>query len=216
LAFLALVVGLPTSQARAEDDDTNAGAWSKFMQTLGLKRAPHADLDIDFTERSPLVVPPSRDLPTPIATGAAPAPDWPKDSNVKPRKHAKIKPAPAPAATTADGTVPAGPAQPPPPPYEKKTWYNPATWFNKEEYATFTSEPARDNLTDPPAGYRIPSPNEPYGIGPDKKAKPKTANATAAPAAAPASAPPAAPATAPAATQPATPPAAQPDSQTGK
>jgi hypothetical protein len=24
-------------------------------------------------------------------------------------------------------------------------------------------------LTDPPAGYRVPSPDQPYGIGPEKK-----------------------------------------------
>ena len=27
----------------------------------------------------------------------------------------------------------------------------------------------RGDLTDPPAGYRTPSPEQPYGIGPDKK-----------------------------------------------
>jgi hypothetical protein len=42
-------------------------------------------------------------------------------------------------------------------------------WFNKEEYAAFAGEPVRENLTDPPAGYRVPSPAQPYGISPDKK-----------------------------------------------
>src|SRR5208282_1514732 len=67
VAFVGLVVGLDTSTARASDDDTNASAWSKFMQTLGLKKGPAAEPDIDLTERSPLVVPPSRDLPPPVA-----------------------------------------------------------------------------------------------------------------------------------------------------
>jgi hypothetical protein len=214
VAFVGLVVGLDMSTARAADDDTNASAWSKFMQTLGLKKGPD-NSDIDVTERSPLVVPPSRDLPPPVADAAAPAPDWPKDPKVKPHKHHKANVVPAgPNGTTVQTA--------PPPPYVKKTWYNPATWFNSEEYATFTGEPARDSLTDPPTGYRTPSPDHPYGIGPEKKAKPNTATATpATAAAAPAAAPPATPPGAPqpetpAAAQPATPAATQPESQTGK
>jgi hypothetical protein len=41
-------------------------------------------------------------------------------------------------------------------------------WGNKEEYSTFTGEPARSNLTQPPPGYRTPSPNQPYGVGKQK------------------------------------------------
>ena len=41
-------------------------------------------------------------------------------------------------------------------------------WFDREEYANFTGEPVRRDLTDPPAGYRIPSPEQPYGINPNK------------------------------------------------
>ena len=213
VAFVSLVVGLDTSTARAADDDTNASAWSKFMQTLGLKKGPD-DPDIDLTERSPLVVPPSRDLPPPVADAAAPTPDWPKDPKVKPRKHHKANVVPP----AADGAATVQTA--PPPPYVKRTWYNPATWFNSEEYATFTGEPARDSLTDPPSGYRTPSPDHPYGIGPEKKAKPNTATATpaaAAPAATQPATPPGAPQpVTPAAAQPAAPVATQPESQTGK
>ena len=48
-------------------------------------------------------------------------------------------------------------------------------WFNQEEYANFPGEPVRQNLTDPPAGYRIPSPEQPYGISPEKKSGKKAA-----------------------------------------
>ncbi len=34
-------------------------------------------------------------------------------------------------------------------------------WMKKEEYATFTGEPTRANLTDPPVGYLTPSPDQP-------------------------------------------------------
>jgi hypothetical protein len=38
-------------------------------------------------------------------------------------------------------------------------------WAPKEEYIPFTGEPARTTLIEPPAGYRTPSPNQPYGVG---------------------------------------------------
>lgn len=34
-----------------------------------------------------------------------------------------------------------------------------------EETARFTGEPARTSLTEPPPGYRTPSPDQPYGLG---------------------------------------------------
>ena len=208
-ALAALVVCANTAAARAGDDDDSESFTSKFMRVLGLKNPGTTESSIEYGERSPLVVPPSRDLPPPVAAAAAPTPDWPQDPKVKPRKHRKANvPPAAPNGTTVQTA--------PPPPFEKKAWYNPATWFNQEEYATFTGEPARDSLTDPPTGYRTPSPDHPYGIGPDKKAKPKTANATAAPAGTQA-APPAAPQPeTPSAAQPVTPPATQPENQTGK
>lgn len=221
VVFIGLVVAVNASAAQAGDDGSadQASAWSKFMQTLGLKKPPDADEDIKYTERSPLVVPPTRDLPAPAA-GPASAADWPKDP--KHKKHAKAKPAPV--VTTATPMVN------PNPPFEKKTWYNPASWFNKEEYANFTGEPARVNLTDPPTGYRTPSPYQPYGIGPeDRKTKKKTAadgtpiqtgSQTATSAPAPAATQPAAPAAtqpaASAAPQPGAPTVLQPQSEAGK
>lgn len=159
--LLAFVASLGASPARAADDSSSdqASAWSKFMQTIGLKKPPDADDTIKYTERSPLVVPPTRDLAPPMAA-PAPTPDWPKDP-VKPRKRAKSEKPPEGAPVMNN----------PNPVVEKKSWYNPATWFSNEEYAPFTGEPPRAELTDPPAGYRTPSPNQPYGIGPDKKGK---------------------------------------------
>ena len=34
----------------------------------------------------------------------------------------------------------------------------------KEEQAKFTGEPPRTSLTEPPAGYQTPSPDQPYGL----------------------------------------------------
>jgi hypothetical protein len=172
----AALIGLAVtvnSAARAGDDDgteAQASAWSKFMQTLGLKKKPDAagaEAGIVYTERSPLVVPSNRDLPAPVASDGVPA-DWPSDQS-KQVKHVKAK----------LGLVPGTAVDTPNPPHEKKPWYNPAGWFDKEEYAKFAGEPGRQDLTDPPAGYRIPSPDQPYGIAPDKKAaKASVANPT--------------------------------------
>jgi hypothetical protein len=41
-------------------------------------------------------------------------------------------------------------------------------WAPKEEYTPFTGEPQRSSLTEPPRGYRTPSPNQPYGVGREK------------------------------------------------
>lgn len=38
----------------------------------------------------------------------------------------------------------------------------------KEESATFTNEPPRTSLTQPPSGYQTPSAAHPYGVAPDK------------------------------------------------
>lgn len=159
-ALIGLALSVNTA-ARAGDDgsEAQASAWSKFMHSLGLKKEPEAagsEAGIIYTERSPLVVPSTRDLPPPVADDAVPG-DWPKDSQSL--KRPKAKP----------GLVPDTAVETPNPPHEKKPWYNPAGWFDKEEYAKFAGEPVRQDLTDPPAGYRIPSPDQPYGINPDKK-----------------------------------------------
>ena len=41
-------------------------------------------------------------------------------------------------------------------------------WAPKEEYTPFTGEPQRSSLTEPPPGYRTPSPTQPYGVGKEK------------------------------------------------
>jgi hypothetical protein len=161
VALLGIAMGINASVASAQTyGSDNEGAWNKFMKSLGMNSAPSASGDLNYTERSPLVVPPTRDLPSPGSEVATPTPNWPKNSP-KPVKHAKAKDKPDILPDTA--------VQTPNPPFEKKPWYNPAGWFNIEEYATFAGEPIREQLTDPPAGYRVPSPEQPYGISPEKK-----------------------------------------------
>ena len=75
---------------------------------------------INYSERPPLVVPPSRNLPPPVAEASVPS-DWPKNSPNQ-VKRSKGK-----AAIIPDTAV-----QTPNPPYQKKPWYNPSGWFDKQ------------------------------------------------------------------------------------
>jgi hypothetical protein len=87
LALGAAALVFPAS-ARAADDDVSID--QKFMRSimegLGLKRDGEAT--INYRERSPLVLPPSRDLPPPERSDAIIAnnPAWPKDPDVARRK----------------------------------------------------------------------------------------------------------------------------------
>jgi hypothetical protein len=88
---LATVIALGAAGARAEDDGENVPLDTKllrqFMKDLGLQRDGQA---IDYHERAPLVVPPSRDLPPPRSEEevTAKTPAWPKDPDVTQRKQA--------------------------------------------------------------------------------------------------------------------------------
>jgi hypothetical protein len=159
-------VAFDASVLRAADNDVtiDENAWNRMLTRLGLRKPPGSEAEIDYTERSPLVVPRTRELPPPGTMSGAPAADWPVDAR-KPHKRTVNKP----------GVVPDTAVQTANPQWHKKPWYNPMGWFSREEYASFPGEPVRQNLTDPPAGYRIPSPEQPYGISPEKKSGKKVA-----------------------------------------
>jgi hypothetical protein len=88
---LALALALGAGSARAEDDDEenvplDTKLWRQFMKDIGLQR--DGERIIDYRERAPLVVPPSRDLPAPRSEDemTAKTAAWPKDPDVKRRK----------------------------------------------------------------------------------------------------------------------------------
>jgi hypothetical protein len=168
IALATSFVASDASLLRAADNNDvtiDENAWNRMLTRLGLRKPAGSESEIDYTERSPLVVPRTRDLQPPGTLSAAPTADWPIDAR-KPRKRTVNKPGVVP--DTAVQT--ANPQQ-----WRKKPWYNPMGWFSKEEYASFPGEPVRQNLTEPPAGYRIPSADQPYGISPDKKPGKKVA-----------------------------------------
>jgi hypothetical protein len=195
-AFAALCVCACTAVARAGDDDANntqtsgGSIYDKMLNVIGLS----GQGTIQYGERSPLVVPPTRDLPPPGANAPPVVPNWPKDPDMERSKKAKVKEKPGPhpdwviensrplrpdelrnPGAVAGGTAPASasgglsPADYPEQIERSKKSIFSFDWFKKEQYATFTGEPARTSLTDPPVGYQTPSPDQPYGISPDKK-----------------------------------------------
>src|ERR1700745_2625879 len=89
---LALALAWSAGSARAEDakhDETcplDTKLFRQFMKDLGLSRS--GDGLIEYRERAPLVVPPTRELPPPRdeAEVAAKTPAWPKDPDVARRQ----------------------------------------------------------------------------------------------------------------------------------
>jgi hypothetical protein len=194
-ALAVLCVCAYTAMARAGDDDPNAtqssggSIYDKMLDVVGLG----GQGTIQYSERSPLVVPPTRDLPPPGANAPPVVPNWPKDPDMERSKQTKVKEKSGPNPNwviensrplrpdelrNPAGTTPANPTTP-------NTELSPADYpdqierskksifsfdvFKKEQYATFTGEPTRGSLTDPPVGYQTPSPDQPYGIGPEKR-----------------------------------------------
>lgn len=72
-----------------EDVPLDTKILRQFMKDWGLRRDGESDVGIDYRERAPLVVPPSRNLPKPQnEAAAANSPAWPIDPDVKRRKEA--------------------------------------------------------------------------------------------------------------------------------
>jgi hypothetical protein len=205
-ALAGLLAGTNLSVARAADDsgadDTFLG---KFMEKLGLSAPPDRTADINYSERPPLVVPPTRDLPPPQTTDAARRnAAWPIDQDEQRRRQAAAKRKQetrtftwedlsrqlspnelrAGATSAKDQALRRNGDQV----EDNERQYKPSelgytggvlgtmhdffTGNNKDEKVPFEAEPPRASLTDPPSGYRSPSPAQPYGLTADTK-KPK-------------------------------------------
>ncbi|HXX06958.1 MAG TPA: hypothetical protein VEJ43_02670 [Pseudolabrys sp.] len=84
IGIVALAGSVPVRAA--EDGSIDQQIYNGIMEGLGFKKdgAP----TINYQERAPLVIPPSRDLPAPEKTGAITAnnPSWPKDPDIERRK----------------------------------------------------------------------------------------------------------------------------------
>jgi hypothetical protein len=192
--LLASLCVLAVPAAAQEDEEPNT--LQKLLGAAGVLELPKAP--IDYEERSPLVVPPSSELPPPSNVGDASKlnPEWPNDPDwnqvrqktakrriseeerrgnfypdggfvkvedmsrvnpVRPKKN----PDPTGGYTTAGEEAKNGTER-----------YSPSQLgflgWGKKDSTTFKGEPDRALLTDPPPGYRVPSPNAPYGVVEEK------------------------------------------------
>jgi hypothetical protein len=204
----AAVITGGSSQTAWANDDTD-GEEPTLLDTqilryvlkgLGLQRE---EKQIQYRERSPLVLPANKQLPSPeTVKPASKTAGWPDDPGVKRAKQQKeterkrmpyvegvddrpLLPSQYGKSSAGRGDDPtilpgsgksAEEAEKPSSQQElgtksifSKIWGN-----NSEEYQPFAGEPPRANLIEPPAGYRTPSPSQPYGVGKEKWVAPKT------------------------------------------
>jgi len=198
LSLLAVAVLAPGA-ARAQEEESSS-VWDSITGLVKGLRFGSPDQDIDYRERSPLVVPPTRALPPPQKSGTGRAANWPVDPDLKRKQEAAerrkrgegrfdydtfIAPE-TPSQLNAPG--PGAPKTPPGPGSSggdmtaalPPSQLNSPGFFGRmfgggsdQKTATFTQERPRKSLTDPPVGYQTPSPDQPYGITPPP---PKPAN----------------------------------------
>ncbi|HVG51364.1 MAG TPA: hypothetical protein VM867_07020 [Xanthobacteraceae bacterium] len=87
-ALFGSMLGLTPANAADDYEDTfDTNFMKSILSGLGLRESNEPG--IAYHERSPLVVPPTRDLPPPQSTGAAANPAWPKDPDVNRRRETK-------------------------------------------------------------------------------------------------------------------------------
>jgi hypothetical protein len=198
----AVIAGGSTQTAWAADDDDEEQTLidtqiiRHIMKGLGFQRD---EKQIQYRERSPLVLPQANQLPQPeTVKPASKTAGWPDDPDVKRAKKAKETEKNRKAYVEGVDDRPLLPSQygktsasrsDAPTILSSKTAEEsekPSTnqelgaksifskvWGNKDEVQPFTGEPPRANLIEPPRGYRTPSPNQPFGVGQEKWVAPK-------------------------------------------
>jgi hypothetical protein len=192
MSAILLVLGFGVTAHAGDDADEDTFEQKIIKKFLGGLGVDVGGNNIEYRERSPLVIPPSRDLPPPETADTVKDPAWPKDPDAKITK----KKARAPADSVADynrqnaphredmrrGAVSGAPraTDPQRDPIDNtsehggrplspeklgtKGLFGWSMFSKKEEQAPFTGEPDRTSLTQPPPGYQTPSPDYPYGL----------------------------------------------------
>jgi len=197
LVVIALACASLGSARAAEDEDVPADTkfLRGFMSVLGLQRD---GTGIEYRERAPLVVPPSRDLPAPQTESVtARNPAWPKDPDRRKQAAAAEKAklngdhpteegrplrpdelnvkggavtSPGKAAQSAEES--ARPMSPDQLGASTQNFFEKMWGYvgpQRAESTPFTGEPPRTTMTAPPAGYQTPSANQPYGVDPTRR-----------------------------------------------
>jgi hypothetical protein len=192
LALLTLGVAGPLAAghpAYAQDDDDEAPFEQRLLRgLLGGNSGPA----IDYRERSPLVIPPARELPPPdTAANAERSPAWPNDPDAKRAKQAAAKSRgpeidayresgrnlrpdelrtgavrgagrSSEPARTLSDNEMSRPLRPSEMGDNKSVFGLFGKVTENEPTQTFAGEPTRTRLTEPPTGYRTPSAAQPY------------------------------------------------------
>ncbi|CAL79722.1 conserved hypothetical protein; putative signal peptide [Bradyrhizobium sp. ORS 278] len=193
LSAVALGIGLIMSAgiARAQEEEEDDKTFEeKIIDNLmrGLGGTNMETPTINYRERSPLVVPPKLDLPPPASAAQSNAPNWPRDPDEQQRRAAAAarkkenkdpiassRPL-TPAELKMGRTAAAKQTEPVQPGVSNSPILSPSQLGYKgglfgmfkgsdNESKTFTSEPQRESLTQPPPGYQTPSPSYAYGTG---------------------------------------------------
>lgn len=195
-AALGIGLLLASGAARAQEDEADDKTFEeKIIDNLmrGMGATNMESPTIDYRERSPLVVPRKLDLPAPAAN-AQNAPNWPKDPDEQRRlaaaaerkkdiKNPEAASRPLTPAEMKIGKTAAAKNKsndPVQPGVTNSPMLSPAELGYKggvlgmfkggdaSESKTFTSEPTRETLTQPPPGYQTPSSGYAYGTGPQE------------------------------------------------
>jgi hypothetical protein len=166
---LLAAAGLSPNVARAQETSGDGTLFGSMLKGLGIG----GENNIEYHERPPLVVPPTRELPPPQPAGTARNPNWPvdpKSADAQPRKGSQVRDldrlpvpqrpvAPSVAVTAAPGNGPDGtPVAPSEPGLFGKLFSSTDMPAN-----AVIPVPTRKNLTQPPLDYESPSTAQPYG-----------------------------------------------------
>jgi hypothetical protein len=187
--ILMLAVGVTGAVAQDEDLTFDQKIMRSVLGTFGIRSGSD---EIEYRERSPLVVPPSANLPAPQTEPASKAANWPNDPTVKRRKQeaekrrsggsvynehedaralrpdelemGRVLQRSGMARAPTDAEKDGRPMKP------SELGYTGGVFGSlfgqtKESTPVFTGEPPRTSLTEPPVGYQTPSPNQPYRSG---------------------------------------------------
>jgi hypothetical protein len=193
---LFALAGVAPGAARAEESGDNT-IFGSVLKSLGIG----GENNIQYRERPPLVVPPTRDLPPPQTARGVQDPNWPVDpKSADPRKKGdqvrNIDKLPVPQRPVEPGAGAGAPnpsadttgAIPPSQPAASGGFFS-NLFGSGTRQAAPASAPMRKSLTEPPPDYESPSPGQPYGTTPSaapaKSTTPESALQTTQPASQP-------------------------------
>jgi hypothetical protein len=168
IALAGMAGGIAHAQSSGD------GLWGSMLKSLGIGD----ENNIEYRERPPLVVPPTRDLPPPQTTARARDPNWPVDPNSGgvQKKGAQVRdldrlPVPERAATPGVAITPSGDttaALPPSQPASSGGFFgNLFSSSDRPAGPVVATTPAmRKTLTQPPLDYESPALGQPAGVAP--------------------------------------------------